>query len=265
MDKGEDIQCGYYTKEELKPYLVRPAEDLNVPGAFGKPYIEGKLSPEEKREKEEGQKKHGFNLFASDRISLHREVGPDRRAPECIEQKFKRCPPLLTASVIIVFHNEAWSTLVRTVYSVMYTSPAILLEEIILVDDASTEEYLKSDLDKYMGQFPVVKLVRQKERKGLISARLLGASVAKGEILTFLDSHCECHNGWLEPLIARIAEKPDVVVCPVITAIDQNTFALKDPSGRDELRGVFDWTLLLIWDTIPESAKTNKDKTFPIK
>ena len=39
--------------------------------------------------------------------------------------------------MIVIFHNEAWSTLVRTVHSVINTSPRELLAEIILVDDFS--------------------------------------------------------------------------------------------------------------------------------
>lgn len=54
----------------------------------------------------------------------------------CKEKKYDY-NNLPTTSVIIAFYNEAWSTLLRTVYSVLETSPDILLEEVILVDDYS--------------------------------------------------------------------------------------------------------------------------------
>nr|XP_041573526.1 polypeptide N-acetylgalactosaminyltransferase 3 isoform X3 [Taeniopygia guttata] len=259
---------GHYTPVELKPFLDRPLQDPNAPGASGKAFKTINLNSEEQKEKQAGEEKHCFNAFASDRISLHRDLGPDTRPPECIEQKFKRCPPLPTTSIIIVFHNEAWSTLLRTVHSVMYTSPAILLKEIILVDDASVDEYLHDKLDEYVKQFQIVKVVRQKERKGLITARLLGASVATGETLTFLDAHCECFYGWLEPLLARIAENPVAVVSPDIASIDLNTFEFSKPSpyGHSHNRGNFDWSLSFGWESLPKHEnKRRKDETYPIR
>nr|XP_034350422.1 polypeptide N-acetylgalactosaminyltransferase 3 isoform X2 [Arvicanthis niloticus] len=259
---------GYYTAAELKPVLDRPPQDSNAPGASGKPFKVTPLTPEEQKEKERGETKHCFNAFASDRISLHRDLGPDTRPPECIEQKFKRCPPLPTTSVIIVFHNEAWSTLLRTVHSVLYSSPAILLKEIILVDDASVDDYLHEKLEEYIKQFSIVKIVRQQERKGLITARLLGAAVATAETLTFLDAHCECFYGWLEPLLARIAENHTAVVSPDIASIDLNTFEFNKPSpyGSNHNRGNFDWSLSFGWESLPDHEKQRrKDETYPIK
>ena len=51
-------------------------------------------------------------------------------------------------------------------------------------------DVLKDELDEYLNRLDIVRVVRQRERKGLITARLLGASVATGDTLTFLDAHC---------------------------------------------------------------------------
>lgn len=91
--------------------------------------------------------------------------------------KLKHYPSKLpTTSIVIVFHNEAWSTLLRTVWSVINRSPRPLLKEIILVDDASEKDYLGKKLENYVKMLPVPTFVlRTVNRSGLIRARLLGA------------------------------------------------------------------------------------------
>ncbi|XP_043533729.1 polypeptide N-acetylgalactosaminyltransferase 3-like isoform X1 [Chiloscyllium plagiosum] len=265
-----DRRCppGYYSKVELGPVAGRRLEDLGTPGAQGGGLVLDGLSFKEATERSIGFQKHGFNVFVSDRISIHRGLGPDPRPPECISQRFKRCPPLPPTSVIIAFHNEAWTTLLRTVHSVLYTVPALVLREVILVDDASTEVYLKEQLDSYVKDLPRVKVVRQPKRKGLVSARLLGSSVATGEVLAFLDSHCECFDGWLEPLLARIVKLEQVVVSPQITSINLHTFEVEKPSPdeRNHSRGTFDWSLSFNWEELPEYENdARKDESFPFR
>lgn len=94
-----------------------------------------------------------------------------------------------------------------------------------------------------MMNYPKVKILRASKREGLIRARLLGAAVAKAPVLTYLDSHCECTEGWLEPLLDRIARNQTTVVCPVIDVIDDTTleYHWRDSGGVNV--GGFDWNL----------------------
>ena len=61
---------------------------------------------------------------------------------------------LPSTSVVIAFYNEAWSTLLRTVHSVLETSPDVLLREVVLVDDYSdrgrNSSYCRHDQTSYM-------------------------------------------------------------------------------------------------------------------
>jgi polypeptide N-acetylgalactosaminyltransferase len=114
---------------------------------------------------------------------------------------------LPATSVIICFHNEAWSVLIRTIKSVLDRSPAHLISEIILVDDFSDKEHLGQQLDDYAAGFDgKIKVVRASKREGLIRARLLGFEVASGPVVTYLDSHCEVR----EMLMLLIGERDNV-------------------------------------------------------
>ncbi|KAG7458200.1 hypothetical protein MATL_G00235660 [Megalops atlanticus] len=235
--------------ERLKrPVYEKPPLDINALGEMGRA-VKLNLHGEEKIKEEESIRKHQINTYVSEKISLHRRL-PERWNPLCRDLRYDYSA-LPSTSVVIAFYNEAWSTLLRTVHSVLETSPDVLLREVILVDDYSDREHLKKPLEDYISGLRKVRLIRARKREGLVRARLLGASIATGDVLTFLDCHCECHEGWLEPLLHRIKEEESAVVCPVIDVIDWNTFKYLGNPGEPQIGG-FDWRLVFTWHPVPE-------------
>ncbi|KAM4698443.1 polypeptide N-acetylgalactosaminyltransferase 13 isoform 1-T1 [Rhinophrynus dorsalis] len=241
----------------LRAVISRNSEG---PGEMGKAV----LIPKDDQEKMKEQFKiNQFNLMASDLIALNRSL-PDVRLEGCKNKVFP--DELPNTSIVIVFHNEAWSTLLRTVHSVINRSPHHLLAEIILVDDASERDFLKTPLENYVKHLQVpVKILRMEQRSGLIRARLRGANVSRGQVITFLDAHCECTIGWLEPLLARIRENRKTVVCPIIDVISDDTFEYM--AGSDMTYGGFNWKLNFRWYPVPqrEMDRRKGDRTLPVR
>ncbi|CAF4196285.1 unnamed protein product [Rotaria sordida] len=144
-----------------------------------------------------------FNIVASDLMALNRSIN-DQRSSKCRSHEFP--PDLPSTSIVIVFHNEGNSTLLRTLTSVVLRSPIEYIHEIIMVDDASVNrEYLKDTLEQFVKELPVtVHILRNTERLGLMKSRLKGAEMATGDTLTFLDAHIECSPGWLQYLLYEV-------------------------------------------------------------
>ncbi|XP_075367382.1 polypeptide N-acetylgalactosaminyltransferase 5 [Mycteria americana] len=227
--------------------------DPQAPGQFGHPVA----VPDDKQEEAKSRWKEGnFNVYLSDLIPVDRAIA-DTRPAGCSEQRVHDDLP--TTTIIMCFVDEVWSTLLRSVHSVLSRSPPHLIEEVILVDDFSTKEYLKEKLDKYMSRFPKVKILHLKERHGLIRARLAGAEIAKGTVLTFLDSHVECNVGWLEPLLERVRLSRAKVACPVIEVISDKDMSYMTVDNFQ--RGIFTWPMNFGWRQIPpEVIEKNKIK-----
>ena len=135
------------------------------------------------------------------------------------------------------------------------------------MDDASGSEHghLRIQLEEYVAKLPViVKILRMPDRSGLIRARLLGAEHAVGSVLTFLDSHVECTEGWLEPLLSEVATNRKAVVCPIIDVISDETFEYV--SASDMTWGGFNWKLNFRWYRVPqrEVDRRDGDRSMPL-
>lgn len=134
-------------------------------------------------------------------------------------------------------------------------TPERYLHEIVLVDDASNITEITETLPLYIQyRLPQDKIILHKEKKqlGLIGARLAGAKEATGDVIIFLDSHCEATEGWIEPLLQRIKDKPSTMVIPSIDGISASNLEYNgSPGGLSISVGGFTWSGHFTWRSYP--------------
>ncbi|KAF0293857.1 Polypeptide N-acetylgalactosaminyltransferase 11 [Amphibalanus amphitrite] len=235
------------------PYGTGPSVPAQLPDLARMALVE---TEQEKSRRAEGYKRHAFNTLVSDRLSLRRLV-PDTRNALCSNRTYPPVSSLPDVSVIICFFDEAESTLLRSLWSVLDRSQPELLREVLLVDDASTSD-VSIAVEKHVEKFCLskVRIIRSEKRLGLMRARIHGAAQATGKVLVFLDSHIEVNTDWLRPLLAPIAADRHTVTVPVIDIISADTFAY---SSSPLVRGGFNWGMHFQWVTLPKGRPTEGD------
>uniref|UniRef100_A0A915AX99 Glycosyltransferase 2-like domain-containing protein n=2 Tax=Parascaris univalens TaxID=6257 RepID=A0A915AX99_PARUN len=193
-----------------------------------------------------GERKFAFDILASDKIGPRRYLQPMYHQL-CSNISYDNVS--LDTSIIIIYHNEALSVLVRMLNSILDRTPSNLLKEIILYDDFSDEDAILIDhLLKYatIERWPIEKFIikRSNERLGLIRAKTYAARLASADVLVFLDSHCEVTDRWIQPLLAQIQEDNTRVVIPLVDLISPVKF---DYEKAMVTKSAFDWGLNFVW------------------
>lgn len=219
--------------------------NLSNPGHMGKPVILPSNLPLDFQEKiNKSWEIYSFNEFVSSLMPLYREL-PDIRPEHCHQQQYSKELPV--TSVIMVFHNEPFTLIMRSVFAIFKRTPAKLLGEIVLVDDCSDREQLRKPLKEFIQNYPKIKLVRSPLRVGLIKARMIGCVNANGPALVFMDSHIEVTPGWLEPLLDPLAKNFNATTIPVVDNLDGNTLKYEYNSNPETYKvGGFSWNLICV-------------------
>ncbi|KAH9489704.1 Polypeptide N-acetylgalactosaminyltransferase 5 [Bulinus truncatus] len=153
------------TDDVTFPYFVADYNGTG-PGEGGQAVIIDEIPAQEKSLHERGWQLNNFNEYVSQKISIHRSL------PSCMSDACQRFIKSFNGtkdelSVVIIFHNEAWTTLLRSVHSVLSRTPEHLLREIILVDDGSTLDWSDSILiriaqNKKAIVFPLIPAINDK-------------------------------------------------------------------------------------------------------
>uniref|UniRef100_A0A8C2HTG3 Polypeptide N-acetylgalactosaminyltransferase n=1 Tax=Cyprinus carpio TaxID=7962 RepID=A0A8C2HTG3_CYPCA len=250
--------------DKLEAHLnAKPAKKL-FPNSYLFKEWTVELSEDDQRKAEELFQKYGYNAFLSDQLPLDREL-PDTRDHRCIGHEYPHNLP--TLSVVLIYLDEALSVIQRAICSIINRTPAHLLKEIILVDDHSTNEDLKTQLHVYISSINekhpgLVKMVTHSEQKGLSQARISGWKAATGDVVAILDAHIEVHVKWAEPLLARIQADRTLVLSPVFDKV--NYYDLQVTKRFASAHG-FDWALWCMYVAFPQKWYDQNDPSQPEK
>ena len=80
-----------------------------------------------------------------------------------------------------------------------------------------------------------------------------------GEVVIFLDAHCEVGYNWLPPLLAPIHADRKTLSVPVIDGIQWDDFSINPVYAHgSHSRGLFEWGMLYKEGTVPKKEENRR-------
>lgn len=113
---------------------------------------------------------------------------------------------LPSVSIVIAVHNQAAIT-EACLTSLVETLPESFRGEIIVVDDASTDDS-PALLDRWAARDPRVRWRRNDTNQGFLETARRGAAAATGDVLLFLNNDTVLLPDWLPPLLRVFRDFP---------------------------------------------------------
>ncbi|HET6149957.1 MAG TPA: glycosyltransferase [Polyangia bacterium] len=114
-------------------------------------------------------------------------------------------PPPPTVSIVIPAHNQ-WAYTVRCLVALLDHSRDVS-HEVIVVDNGSSDETPSG-----LASLPAVRVHRNPQNLGFGRACNQGASLARGELVLFLNNDAEPRRGWLSALVSAVGADPAVAI-----------------------------------------------------
>lgn len=122
-------------------------------------------------------------------------------------------------TIVIACLNDT-NELLQTVHSAVVTATQPI--EIIIVDDCSSVP-VEGKAMHFIYPGHIIRIHRNKHRLGVGPSRHIGACLATGDILFFVDSHCRFTPGWDDELRCHVSRAPNLLLCGSMIGFDAST------------------------------------------
>lgn len=159
----------------------------------------------------------------------------------------------MKVSIIIPYRNEKWVHIRGSIDSILYYTPAELIEEILFVSDGNEPETtFEAELSAISSLIKI--MVVPPPGIGLIAAKTQAVEAATAPVLAFLEPHIRANRFWLQALLARVRKHPKALAQPQFDYINQDNWNSYVMGGGGHWR--FEWNLNLIF-TSPSRKRSH--------